>query len=66
VVKVVEIILQNHNPFDVDSVSSTLVNIISGQVASPAVANSLAGFLDLCKQKQSEFLEKRLVEGEKQ
>jgi hypothetical protein len=35
-------------------------------VASPAVANSLAGFLDLGKQKQSEFLEKRLVEGEKQ
>jgi hypothetical protein len=65
VAKVVEVILQNQISFDVDSVSSTLFNIISGQVASPAVANSLAGFLDLGRRKQSELMEKRQVEGEK-
>lgn len=58
---VVNVITNSQNPFDIETVPSELVNIITGQVASPEVAKSLTGFLDEGRQKHTEFMEKRLA-----
>ena len=63
--KVVGIITGNRNPFDIKTVPSKLVYINTGQVASPEVANSLTGFLDVGRQKHVEFMERRPAEGTK-
>jgi hypothetical protein len=61
VTKVIDLITQNQNPFDLDTVPPKLVNIITGQVASPEVAKSLHGFLEMGKEKHRYFMENKLV-----
>ncbi len=56
---------QYQNPFALDTVPSTLVNIISGQVASKEIEDGLTTMKDAGKLKMTEFVKKRLVEGSK-
>ena len=53
------------NPFDLEIVPSELTNIITGQFALPEVTEYLTQFLDVGRQRHTEFMNSRLVEGEK-
>ena len=53
------------NPFDLEIVPSELTNIITGQFASPEVTEYLTQLLDVGRQRHTEFMNSRLVDGEK-
>ena len=61
VMKIVHILQDNQNPFDLATVPSELTNIITGRIASPEVTKSLSNFLDIGKRKHEEFMENRLL-----
>ena len=63
--KIVDTILNCQNPFDLETVPSELTNIITGQFASPEITKYLTQFLDVGRQRHTEFMNNRLVEGEK-
>ena len=45
VVKIVDTVMQQWNPFDIDTVPTLLINIVTGKVTTPEVQNSLTTFL---------------------
>ena len=53
------------NPFDLDTVPTALINIITGQVASQDVEDSLTSLQETGKSAVINLAEKRLVEGSK-
>lgn len=61
--KVLEMISQNQNPFDLNTVPSKLTNIISGKVASDEVEKSLTTFLNTGAQRQAAFTAERLLDA---
>ena len=63
VVKVTEVLKQNQNPFDLNTVPSELINIITGQVATTEVTQSLGSFLEVGQKKHKDFMDHRLVEN---
>jgi hypothetical protein len=54
---------QYQSPFDLQTVSYELVNIVTGRVASSDVEQSLSGFLDAGEAQQYKFVTERLSEG---
>ena len=62
VAEIVKVINQNQNPFDLETVPPTLINIITGQVASAEVTQSLSGFLEKGQKKHTDFMENKLLE----
>ena len=48
---------QYHNPFDLDTVPSSLVNIVTGQIASKSMEKSLTTLQDTGRQKMTTFAE---------
>ncbi|KAF3842504.1 hypothetical protein F7725_024455, partial [Dissostichus mawsoni] len=60
--KIMEIVEQNQNPFDLDSVPAELVNIVTGQVASVKVTKGLSCFLKDAQQQSQLFIEQRLAQ----
>ena len=65
VCKIIHAASRFHNPFDIETVPTELVNIATGQVASPEVRKSLTSFRDVSKKKHHDFVTKRLVEESK-
>ena len=61
--KIQETIQAKQNPFDLDTVPSDLINIVSGQVADAKVTEDLATCLAKGSQKHKDFLQKRLLEN---
>jgi len=53
------------NPFDLETVPTSLINIVTGQVATQEVEDSLTGMQETGKAHMKNFLEKRLVENTK-
>jgi hypothetical protein len=51
------------SPFDLQTVPSELVNIVTGLVASSDVEQYMSGFLDPGEAQQSKFVTERLSEG---
>ena len=66
-VKNVQAYIVNHcqDPFNLSEVPQNLVNIVSGQVASPEVEKSLTSLPEIGKALYQEFVDDRLVEGKK-
>ncbi|KAG1698812.1 hypothetical protein GQR58_005642 [Nymphon striatum] len=54
---------QCQNPFDLDNIPSTLVNITTGQVATPEVEKSLIGATEKCQKTTDELFAERIDEG---
>ncbi|KAG1673357.1 Ankyrin-1 [Nymphon striatum] len=48
------------NPFDLDNIPSTLVNITTGQVATPEVEKSLIGATEKCQKATDELFAERI------
>ncbi|KAG1676656.1 hypothetical protein GQR58_014151 [Nymphon striatum] len=53
---------QCQNPFDLDNIPSTLVNITTGQVATPEVEKSLIGATEKCQKATDELFAERIDE----
>ena len=53
---------QYQNPFDLETVRTALINIVTGQVATQEVEESLTGLQETGKAHMKSFSEKRLVE----
>ncbi|KAG1692590.1 Ankyrin-1 [Nymphon striatum] len=51
---------QCQNPFDLDNIPSTLVNITTGQVATPEVEKSLIGATEKCQKATDELFAERI------
>jgi hypothetical protein len=62
VIRIMETITQNENPFDLQTVPPDLINIVSGQVATSDVADSLATFLTSGNARHDNFCKTRLVD----
>lgn len=56
-----EIVDENQNPFDLDSVPEELINIVTVQVASEKVAKGLSCFLEDAHHHNQLFIEQRLM-----
>ncbi|KAL8561134.1 hypothetical protein ACOMHN_033717 [Nucella lapillus] len=56
---------QYQNPFDLETVPTSLINIVTGQVATQEVEESLTGLQETGKTHMKNFSEKRLVENTK-
>ncbi|KAL8573648.1 hypothetical protein ACOMHN_007201 [Nucella lapillus] len=56
---------QYQNPFDLETVPTSLINIVTGQVATQEVEESLTGLQETDKTHMKNFSEKRLVENTK-
>ena len=65
VCKIVQAASRFLNPFNIETVPVELVNIATGQVASPEVRKSLTNFRDVGKKKHHDFVTKRLVQQSK-
>ena len=61
IIKIVEYVAESHNPFDVDTVPTELVNITTGQVASREVSIGSGNFLEVAQKRNITFVENRLV-----
>ena len=61
-IEIMEIVEQNQNPFDLDSVPAELVNIVTGQVAYVKVTKGLSCFLKDAQQQSQLFIEQRLAQ----
>ena len=56
VLKILNHVLEHQNPFDMATVPSNLINIVTGQVTSSEVQASLGSFLEAGSKKHQEFL----------
>ncbi|KAL8601861.1 hypothetical protein ACOMHN_020596 [Nucella lapillus] len=56
---------QYQNPFDLETVPTSLINIVTGQVATQEVEESLTGLQETGKTHMKNFSEKRLVDNTK-
>ncbi len=56
---------QYQTPFDLETVPTSLINIVTGQVATQEVEKSLTGLQETVKTHMKNFSEKRLVENTK-
>ena len=65
VCQIINTVCQYQNPFDVNTIPSELINITTGQIASPEVRKSMVSFLDSGTKKHEEFLARKLVQNTK-
>ncbi len=56
---------QYQNPFDLETVPTSLINIVTGQVAAQEVEKSLTGLQETGKTHMKNFSEKHLVKNTK-